>query len=288
MSFGTLWSTSTVTAADGVTLAIYEAGPRDAPTVLAVHGYPDDHHVWDGVVELLATHLRVVSFDVRGAGASDVPSTRAGYRLDQLAADIALVAETTTTGQVHLLGHDWGSVACWHAATRDGAADRFASLTSISGPDLAYTRAWFRRGWRNYPIITLGQARRSLYTVWFRLPLVGELIWRSRLGHRKLGPTAPSRSIPDALHGLQLYRANLARRAATAPRPCELSVMVLAPVEDKYISTELQAQAPSEWTPDLIAYEIKGGHWEMTGSPNQVHDLVTEFIKRHPATESTA
>ena len=42
---------TTVTASDGITLAVHaytEIDPQ-RPTVLAIHGYPDNHHLWDGV-----------------------------------------------------------------------------------------------------------------------------------------------------------------------------------------------------------------------------------------------
>ena len=41
---------------DGLQLAVWE-GPRNGPTVLFVHGYPDTHVVWDRVVERLAARL---------------------------------------------------------------------------------------------------------------------------------------------------------------------------------------------------------------------------------------
>jgi pimeloyl-ACP methyl ester carboxylesterase len=42
---------STVTASDGVTLAVHRYTEVDAarPTILAIHGWPDNHRVWDGV-----------------------------------------------------------------------------------------------------------------------------------------------------------------------------------------------------------------------------------------------
>ena len=44
-----------IAASDGVTLAVHrytEVDPQ-RPTILAIHGYPDNHHVWDGVAEHL-------------------------------------------------------------------------------------------------------------------------------------------------------------------------------------------------------------------------------------------
>lgn len=59
-----------VTASDGVRLAVYAQGDPEKPTVLAVHGYPDDHTVWDDVLAALVERYQVVSYDVRGAGSS--------------------------------------------------------------------------------------------------------------------------------------------------------------------------------------------------------------------------
>ena len=52
-------------------LAVYEEGLPDGPVLVCIHGYPDDHRVWDGVVDALSSRYRVVRYDVRGAGESD-------------------------------------------------------------------------------------------------------------------------------------------------------------------------------------------------------------------------
>ena len=43
-----------VDSADGVRIAVYEEGNPEGPTVVLVHGFPDSHVLWDGVVPLLA------------------------------------------------------------------------------------------------------------------------------------------------------------------------------------------------------------------------------------------
>ena len=59
---------SDVKSTDGVLLRVHESGTRGAPTVVCVHGYPDDHTVWDGVATELAARYHLVCYDVRGAG----------------------------------------------------------------------------------------------------------------------------------------------------------------------------------------------------------------------------
>ena len=61
-----------------VDLAVDERGPSDAPTVVLVHGYPDTSAVWAPVAERLADRYHVVTYDVRGAGASGAPEGRGG------------------------------------------------------------------------------------------------------------------------------------------------------------------------------------------------------------------
>ena len=59
---------------DEVDLACHVCGPADAPVLVFVHGYPDNHRVWDRLVTELAAHYRCVRYDVRGAGESSRPT----------------------------------------------------------------------------------------------------------------------------------------------------------------------------------------------------------------------
>src|SRR6476469_10816384 len=166
-----------VAGTDGVRLRVHESGQRDAPTVVCIHGYPDDHSLWDGVATELVPRYHVVSYDVRGGGESGKPRGRQAYRLDQLAQDLAAVIDAVSPDRpVHLLAHDWGAVQAWHAVTDPGFAARVASFTSISGPCLDHLADWFRRAPR---AATLRQAAKSWYTLVFRMPVLPELGWRS-------------------------------------------------------------------------------------------------------------
>src|SRR3954469_1831765 len=126
---------SIVTASDGVTLSVHRYNEIDParPTILAIHGYPDNHHLWDGAAETLRQRYNFVAYDVRGAGESSRPSSRSGYRLEQLVADVASVIDSLGVEQVHLLAHDWVSIQGWAAVTDDSVMRKVASFTSISG-----------------------------------------------------------------------------------------------------------------------------------------------------------
>ena len=114
-------TTTTTVASQGINLQVYTFGESSKPPVVLVHGYPDNHSVWQPVAERLARKYFVVSYDVRGAGASDAPRKQADYRMDLLSADLKAVVDATLPGRdFHLVGHDWGSIQSWESVTAEG------------------------------------------------------------------------------------------------------------------------------------------------------------------------
>jgi NAD(P)-dependent dehydrogenase (short-subunit alcohol dehydrogenase family)/pimeloyl-ACP methyl ester carboxylesterase len=282
-----------VVSADGTRLAVFESGDPALPTVVAVHGYPDDHTLWAGVVEHLAADYHVVTYDVRGAGASDAPPGRAGYRMPRLVADLAAVLEATSpNAAVHLLAHDWGSIQAWAALTDRRFAGRIASYTTVSGPSLEHAGAWLRAAAR-HPAASANQLLRAGYIPLFLTPWLPEAIWRSgvaerlvslshRLGGRARVPERRSRQarLQDKINGLQLYRANMLG-GPPRPRPLhtDVPVQVLAPRNDLFVSRALQTQAPRPFVADLRTRTVAGGHWVPATRPDVVARCTSEFIE---------
>ncbi|GEL17510.1 SDR family oxidoreductase [Pseudonocardia asaccharolytica] len=266
-----------VATPDGQRLAVYEHGDPAAPTVVAVHGYPDDHTVWDGVVAALRETHHVVTYDVRGAGASATPPTPAGYRLDRLVADLVAVLDAVSPDRpVHLLGHDWGAIQAWHAVTEPRLRARIASYTSISGPCLDHVAHWLRRARRRDRI---RQTAASWYIGFFRVPVLAELAWRSGvlgavLARRAGGPRPSAR---DGINGLWLYRENIPARLATPEqRRTSVPVQVLAPTADRYVTVPMQTQI-EPFVADLRVRRIPGGHWLPRTHPDVVARCVREL-----------
>jgi pimeloyl-ACP methyl ester carboxylesterase len=289
--------TPSVRATDGVALAVRRYTEIDPlrPTILAIHGWPDNHRLWDPVAEELSRRqYNVVAFDVRGAGESSCPTKRSGYKFDQLVADIGAVIDSLGVDRVHLLAHDWGSIQAWAAITDESVMDRVASLTSISGPHLAYARAFLRsaRSARSLAQV-VRQLLASAYIAFFLCPGLPELAFRSRVGvlvvalAERIGgsgtrgrrPKAP-RSIGDYLNGLNLYRANmpasLLTRGSDLPKT-NVAVRVLVPRWDLFVTPALQrftGAIPAG--SDVVS--IDGGHWVVTSHPEVVARSTAEWV----------
>ncbi len=59
---------------DGLEIFYREAGPRDAPTVLLLHGFPSSSHMFRNLIPMLADKYHVVAPDFPGYGESSAPS----------------------------------------------------------------------------------------------------------------------------------------------------------------------------------------------------------------------
>src|SRR5690554_7804612 len=94
-----------------VGLNVVTRGREENEPVILVHGYPDNHRVWDPVAERLARSFYVITYDVRGAGESDIPGDTSDYRMAALASDLACVADHVIPDRPFpLVGHDWGAI----------------------------------------------------------------------------------------------------------------------------------------------------------------------------------
>jgi NAD(P)-dependent dehydrogenase (short-subunit alcohol dehydrogenase family)/pimeloyl-ACP methyl ester carboxylesterase len=293
---------TTATASDGVTVAVHRYTEIDPqrPTILAIHGYPDNHHVWDAVAEQLVdsypNRYNVVAFDVRGAGASSAPADRSGYRLPQLLADIDAVIEHLGVDSAHLLGHDWGSIQGWAACTDTTMMPKISSYTSISGPHLDYATKFFRSARSPRAFVDVAkQALASGYIWLFLTPRLPEALFGTRLGGKvidafdRIGRSstrAQRRTVPrsgnDYRNGLNLYRANMpaALFAPTAQPPqTTVAVQVLAPRKDIFVTPALQRFTGAIPAGGRIV-SIEGGHWVPTSRPDVVARLTAEWVDR--------
>jgi pimeloyl-ACP methyl ester carboxylesterase len=280
----------------GVRLAVAELGDRSAPSVLLLHGYPDTRAVWQGVARRLAERFHVVTYDMRGAGASTAPAGTAGYDLELLVDDCAAVLDSVVPGRAaHLVGHDWGSITGWEAVTTPRLRGRVLSFTSIGGPSLDHAGHWMRARVRRPAPRALaalaGQACRSWYIAAFRAPLLPELAWRAVVAPRWAGilrrvegvPLAAGHPAPtlaaDAVHGLGLYRRNMRRRLAR-PRPDAVAhapVQLVVARRDHYISPRLFDDL-DRWAPELRRRTVDAGHWLPLTHPAQLAGWIGELV----------
>src|SRR2546430_348415 len=75
---------------NGLNLSVAQAGPKDGPLVVLLHGFPEFWYGWRKQISALATAgFRVWAPDQRGYNSSEKPPDVRDYTLDKLASDVA-------------------------------------------------------------------------------------------------------------------------------------------------------------------------------------------------------
>jgi haloalkane dehalogenase len=90
--------------------------PGEEPAVVLMHGFPDDHRVYDKLLPLLAPR-RAVTFDWLGYGRSGRPDA-GGLSSEDHGSELTTVLDALGIASSVLVGHDasgpWPSRNKWH------------------------------------------------------------------------------------------------------------------------------------------------------------------------------
>lgn len=277
-----------------VEIAVFEQGNPNGDVLVLMHGWPDTHQLWNRVSPLLADRFHIVSFDNRGAGASTVPDTVDAYRIEKLADDLFAVIDAVSPDRpVHVLAHDWGAVVGWEAVVDARAADRIASFSSISGPNLDRLGAWARRklaSGKPADLLQVGrQALASSYTVAFQIPGLPIPVlkvlaprWPQFLSFFDgldpsvvhTSPTLPS----DIVACLKLYRANIRGRLGRPDlRRTDVPVQFIVGARDKAVLPVIFDDV-DDWASSVRKRSVPAGHWSPISHPADVARHTAEFI----------
>jgi pimeloyl-ACP methyl ester carboxylesterase len=146
--------------ANGIAFSFLEGGPADGPLALCLHGFPDSAWTW-----------RYLLTDLASAGYHAVAPFMRGYAPTSLAPDGrypigALVADTVALHEALggrddavLIGHDWGAMAVYGAASLQ--PDRWTRIvTGAVPPPAGFMQALFK----------FRQLKRSWYIFFFQSP----------------------------------------------------------------------------------------------------------------------
>lgn len=94
---------------DGVNMFYRDAGPKDAPVILLLHGFPSSSRMFATLIPLLADSYRVIAPDYPGFGHSDAPPPeRFSYTFDRLADYVNKFTEQLGLTRYALYLQDYG------------------------------------------------------------------------------------------------------------------------------------------------------------------------------------
>ena len=105
-----------VTLGSGIELDVCDEGPRDAPVLIFLHGFPESHRTWRHQIAHFAGRYRCIAPDQRGYRGSSKPREVSAYTADKLIGDVFQLADVLGVEHFTVVGHDWGGAIAWGVA----------------------------------------------------------------------------------------------------------------------------------------------------------------------------
>jgi pimeloyl-ACP methyl ester carboxylesterase len=282
----------------GVELDVTLGGPKDAPAIIFLHGFPESARTWRYQLADLARDFRVVAPDQRGYARSSKPDGVENYTPDKMIADLFALADVLEIENFTLVGHDWGGAIAWGAAL--GNPSRINRLAILNAPHpFAFQKA---------VLDDMTQREGSQYIRAFRTPgmenfLAADLdaFFDRIFGPSGIGSKAPPEERPAYIDewsqpGAILSMLNWYRAAQiivpamdeTPERPAFLSApfpvvqmptLVIWGMADKALTPAL-LEGLDTLVADLKIVEVPGaGHFVTWETPQEVIDALRDFLR---------
>ena len=192
-------------------------GPKDAPLVVFLHGFPDFWYSWREQMAALRDRFQVAALDLRGYNRSDKPKGVANYAMPHLVADVAAVVAAEKREQAVVVGHDWGGAVAWNVAMTRPELVRLLVILNLPHP-----RGLFRELTTN-----AAQRRNSQYAFNFQQPDAHKTLTAQGLAFWVRDPEAKKRYV--AAFEQSDFEAMLNYYKANYPRPPEPAAEGAAP-----------------------------------------------------------
>lgn len=287
---------SIATSADGTPISYFEYGKArgTAPTIVLVHGYPNTHAVFYGMVKELAPHYHIVSIDTRGSGKSGHPTRVEDYTIDKLNQDyMAVVSQAAPGEKVTYVGHDFGGIIGWDLLAHPESRATIGRYVTFSSPSFEQWSQWLRTRTaladQPFGILDVASQMIRIPEFWgFLVPGVPEASWAvgtfgavvrcfNRMSDE---PREGNYSNADGLAQARMYQANFGERILN-PRYTHLEntppILSLDATGDRFFDRDFIYSMDAQ-QPEVIHRSYEGGHWGLTTNPQEVSRLLREFM----------
>lgn len=109
---------------NGTKLNVLDLGDSQAKPIVLIHGFPLNHEMWSPQLEFLKKDFRVVAYDVRGHGESDIGDGQ--YTMELFADDLIVMLDSLKIEKIVLCGLSMGGYIALRAIEK--SEDRVEGL----------------------------------------------------------------------------------------------------------------------------------------------------------------
>lgn len=132
------------TQVQGLEIFYREAGPKEAPVIVLLHGFPSSSHMFRDLIPKLADRFRVIAPDFIGFGYSSHPTTKEfSYTFDRLAkVTEELLLKNLSLNKFSIYVQDYGSPVGLRIASRNPEAVEAIIVQNGNAYEEGLSPAW--------------------------------------------------------------------------------------------------------------------------------------------------
>jgi pimeloyl-ACP methyl ester carboxylesterase len=270
--------------ANGISLHVALAGPKDGSPLILLHGFPDASFGWDKQIHTLAeAGFYVIAPDQRGYNLSDKPKGINNYKVGLLVADILALADALGLAQFNLAGHDWGAIVSWSLV--ESHPERVTRLAILNVPHPGIMNKFLRENNQ--------QRLKSWYAFFFQLPFIPELGLRAfnwqipaslmckSLSQADLNRYKSAWSQPGAMTAMLNWYRGLFRQTSADQAPgqkIQVPTLVIWGKQDPYLMWQMAPASLAMCENGRLEYLEDATHWVHQDRPEKVNQLLLDHF----------
>jgi non-heme chloroperoxidase len=269
----------TIARSERPNLHVVETGPKDARSLLFVHGYSQSHLSWRKQLRSpLADEFHLVAMDLRGHGDSEKP--REGYEDGEAwASDVQAVVKALDLESFVLIGWSYGSlVALDYLAAVD--ADSVAGvnlISTVAGIGTDRTNGWLQPEYLElFPDLVSADAETSVSSLerFMELCFEAELSTEDRYLLLGMNTSVPP-YVRDGMRNRTVSHVEFFE---------ELSAPVLLThgLHDDIVSIDASREAHRRLPESTLSEFPDSGHTPLWESPERYNQELREFVTALP------
>ncbi|PUB12138.1 3-oxoadipate enol-lactonase [Yoonia sediminilitoris] len=250
---------------DGVNLQVEVSGPEDGPAIVFSNSLGTTLHLWDQVIPLLPEGLRLVRYDMRGHGQSDVPDPP--YTMGQLVSDAEAVCDALNVRDCLFVGLSVGGMIAQGLAVKRPDIIR-AMVLSNTADKIGNKALWEDRinavTQQGLAAIADGVMQRWFGSDFYGTPAMAQ--WQQMLSDT---PAAGYAGVCAAIAGTDFYTPTSGLRIPT---------LGIAGSQDKSTPPDLVRETVDLIPGSQFALMQRAGHLPCVENPTAFAELLNKFI----------
>jgi len=262
--------------ANGIRIYYEERGA--GPAMVWAHGLGQTWHGWDGVMTFFQDRYRVIAYDARGHGCSEIPDRPEAYSQDIMLQDMRGLMDALGITQAIVGGHSMGANVALNFALQ--YPERCLGLIPVGIGSGSSDPEWWQEFWGKLADLAEQQGTAAYLEEMKKIPA-----WGSAFTHPQIGKQITQteldnspKAIACTIRGVQKGRPSIFQ---LQPRLEKLPVETLVVRSEGDTPVVECSRFMAEHIPKATLEIIPAkSHWTFTEAPERFLQVVDQFVTR--------